>query len=806
MEKYDFKSIEKKWQNYWDDTKYYHAVDFHPTKPKYYALYEFFNVSGNLHMGHLKAAVPGDALARYKRFNGYNVLFPIGGDAFGMPAENAAMKNGIDPHDFVAKGYENIVKQCKSLGLSFDYDRGLCTSDEEYYKWTQWIFLQLYKHGKAYKTKGVVNFCPNCKTTLSNEDSQNGKCDRCGTDVIQVNRWVWYLKMKEYAEKLLVNTDHINMAEGLKNAQRNWIGRTEGMNVDFALVSKNGDDLGKITIYTTCVETIYGVTFLAVAPEIELIDNLKKYITNFDDVIAYRKKTALRKEIDRKADNKEKTGVVLDGIFAINPLTGAKVPVYSADFVLANHGTGAVMAVPTHDQRDYDFAKAFGIEMIQVIEGDVSKKAVEKAEYLAKNSKLLNSAEFSGMNVKDAKKLIAEKLEKMGKGEKKVDYCIGDWAFNRQRYWGEPFPVVICDKCGIVPMDEKDLPLILPKTKDFTPNENGDGPLSKVTDWVNVTCPKCGGKAHRETDIMPNWAGSSWYWLRFMDPHNDKALADPEKIKYWGQVDCYMGGTEHVCRHILYAYFWQNFLYEIGVVPTRDPFAKKMGNGLVLDDTGKKMSKSSKNGVNPMQVSEQYGADVTRLHVQFLGAYEDNIPWTFDGISGITSFLDKVWALQDMIKGDGVSKEHIFDLNKLIKKVSEDYEELKLNTVISALMIFIKKVREDGFITKDELRQFLILLNPLAPHITSEIFERVFKSQILDETWPKYDEKFLVEDTINLPIQVNGKLAKVIAVKRDISQEELLDEIEKQYPEIYNKNKALKKVVFVPNRIVNLIV
>lgn len=806
MEKYDFNKIEDKWIKYWNETKPYAAVDFHPTKKKYYVLYEFFNVSGNLHMGHLKGAIPGDVLARFKRFNGYNVLFPMGGDAFGMPAENAAMKYGTDPHEFVRKGYENIVNQCKAIGLSFDYDRGFCTSDEDYYKWTQWIFLQLFKHGKAYKTKGVVNFCPNCKTTLSNEDSQNGKCDRCGTDVVQVNRWVWYLKMKEYAEKLLVNTDHIDMAEGLKSAQRNWIGRSEGMDVDFKLVSNDGEDLGKITIYTTCVETIYGVTFLAVAPELELLDKLKDKIKNFDEVIAYRKKTALRKEFDRKTDNKEKTGVKLDGIFAINPLTGAKVPVYSADFVLANHGTGAVMAVPTHDQRDYDFAKAFGIDFIQVIEGDVSQKAVEKGEYLSKNSKMLNSQEFDGMPVKEAKKKIADKVESLGVGKRKVDYAISDWAFNRQRYWGEPFPVVICDKCGIVPMREEDLPLILPKTNDFTPNEEGDGPLSKVTSWVNTTCPNCGGKARHETDIMPNWAGSSWYWLRFMDPHNDKALADPEKLKYWGQVDCYMGGNEHVCRHILYAYFWQNFLYEIGVVPSRDPFAKKVGNGLVLDDTGRKMSKSSKNGVNPLQVSQKYGADATRLHVQFLGAYEDNIPWTFDGITGITSFLDKVWALQDMIKGDEVSKEHKIELNKLIKKVTEDYETLKLNTAISAFMIFIKKIREDGFITKEELKTFLILLNPLAPFITSEEFEAVFKSQILNESWPKYDERFLQDDSVKLPIQINGKLSKIIEVKRDISQEELLQEIEKTYPEIYTKDKVLKKIVFVPNRIINLIV
>ena len=805
MKSYDFKAVEQKWQKIWEETRPFRAVDFHPTKPKFYVLYEFYNISGNLHMGHLKGTVPADALARYKRLKGYNVLFPIGGDAFGLPAENAAIKKGINPHDFVRDVMKRVLDQSKALGLSFDYDRTICTSDPEYYKWTQWIFLQLLKNDKAYKKQGFVNFCPNCKTVLSNEDSQGGKCDRCGGDVLQEERWVWFLKMKEYSEKLLGNVDRIQMADNLKDAQRNWIGKSEGMQVAFDLFDDSGEKLGNIEIFTTCIETVYGITFVVMAPEHELVDKLKSYIKNFDEVEEYRKKVALRSEFDRMSNLKEKTGCALKGLYVVNPVNGAKVPLYLADFVLAGYGTGAVMAVPTHDQRDFEFAKEFGIPMIQVIEGDVSKCAVEKKEYLAKNSKLMNSAEFSGMTVKEAKVKIADKIEAMGVGKRQTNYKMTDWPFNRQRYWGEPFPVVFCDKCGAVGLDEKDLPLVLPETEDYLPNANGDSPISKIETFVKCKCPKCGGDARRETDTMPNWAGSSWYWLRYMDPHNDKALVDFEKAKYWGSVDVYTGGTEHITRHVLYAFFWQNFLYEIGAVPTRDPFIRKMGSGLILDDQGKKMSKSSTNGVSPLEVIDKYGADAARLHLHFLGGYEDNTPWTYDGITGITSFLDKVWNLQEIVKGDEVSKEHIVELNKLIKKVGEDLEDLKLNTIISSLMIFLKKVRDDGFITKEEYRQFLILLNPLAPHITSEIYETVFGASILDAKWPEYNEKFLVEDEVKLPIQINGKLSKVISVARDISQDDLMKVIFEKYPEICTADTAVRKVVYVPNRIVNII-
>lgn len=803
MTNYDFKNVEKKWQDKWACDDRLKAVDFHPTKPKFYVLYEFYNISGNLHMGHLKGTVPADALARYKRLKGYNVLFPIGGDAFGLPAENAAIKTGIEPHKFVENGMKNVLEQSKRIGLSFDWSRTFATSDPEYYKWTQWIFLQFLKNGKAYKEKGYVNFCPKCQTVLSNEDSQGGKCDRCGSDVVQVNRDVWFLKMREYSEKLLGNVDRIQMAEHLKEAQRYWIGKTEGVELKLAIVDDEGNYVDDLYIYTTCIETVYGITFASLAPEHKLVEKLKDKIKNYDEVLAYQKATSLKSEFDRISNVKDKTGCKLEGLYAINPVNGNKVALYLADFVIAGSGTGAVMAVPCHDQRDYEFAKKFDIPFIQVIDGDCSNKAVEKAEYLEKNSVLLNSGEFSGLPVKEAKQKITEMVIEKGYGKKQVNYKMKDWPFNRQRYWGEPFPVVFCDNCGIVGLDEKDLPLTLPKTNDYLPNANGDSPLSKIESFVNCTCPKCGAKAKRETDTMPNWAGSSWYWLRYCDPHNDKALADYDKLKYWGSVDVYTGGTEHITRHVLYAFFWQNFLYEIGAVPTRDPFVRKMGSGLILDDEGKKMSKSSKNGVSPLEVIDKYGADVARMHLHFLAGYEDSCQWTYKGIEGIVNFLDKVWKLQDMIKGEAVSSSHEADLHQLIKKASSDYENLKLNTCIAALMTFMKKIKEDGYITKEELRQFLIILNPLAPHITSEEYELVFGKDILDEKFPEYDEAKMVKKEINLPVQVNGKLKGTVLIDTTIPQEQIK---ELCMPTAKITADQIKKVIYVPNRIINFIV
>ena len=805
---YNFKEVEEKWEKRWEEEKSFKAIDFHPSKPKYYVLYEFYNISGNLHMGHLKGSVPADALARMKRFQGYNVLFPIGGDSFGLPAENAAMKTGIDPKVFVENGMKNVLEQSKRIGLSFDYDRAFATSDEEYYKWTQWIFLQFYKEGKAYKKKGVVNFCPNCKTVLSNEDSQGGLCDRCHGKVLQAERWVWFLKMKEYSEKLLGNVDRITMNENLKELQRNWIGKSEGMKISFDIVDENNNKLTNAEIFTTCPETIYGITFMVMAPEHELISKLQDKINNYEEVKKYQEATKYRSELDRMSNQKDKTGCKLEGLYGVNPVNGNKVPIYIADFVLAGYGTGMVMAVPAHDQRDYEFAKEYNIPMIQVIEGNVEEQAVEKGEYLGKNSKLMNSEEFSGMPVKEAKEKIKEKIISTGKGIKEINYKMQDWSFNRQRYWGEPFPIVFCPECGTVPVPEEELPVRLPKTKDYMPREDGSSPLSKIEEWVNCKCPKCGGPAKRETDTMPNWAGSSWYWLRYCDPHNSEKLADLEKLKYWGSVDVYTGGTEHITRHVLYAFFWQNFLYEIGAVPTRDPFIKKMGSGLILDDTGKKMSKSSANGVSPMEVIDKYGSDVARLHVHFLGGYEDNIAWTYDGINGIVNFINKVWDLQNMIKdSQELSIEQEYDINFLTKKVTEDLEELKLNTSIAAFMGYLKKIKDRGYVTKEELKTFLILLNPLAPHITSEMYEKVFGKDILNETWPTYEETKLNKDSFTMVVQVNGKIRGKITASSNTTNEEML-ELAKTIDNVklFISNKEVVKVITVPKKLVNIVV
>ena len=802
---YNFKEIEKKWQDKWYNEKSFRAIDFHPTKPKYYVLYEFYNISGNLHMGHLKGTVPADALARMKRLQGYNVLFPIGGDAFGLPAENAAIKNGINPEEFVKNGMEKAMEQSRRIGLSFDWDRTICTSDPSYYKWTQWIFKKFFEHNKAYKQKGIVNYCPNCHTVLSNEDSQGGECDRCHGKVIQEERWVWFLKMKEYSEKLLENIDKIDMNENLKELQRNWIGKSEGMEINFDIIDGNNNKIATSSIFTTCIETIYGIAFFVIAPEHKLIDEIKQYITNYKEVKEYQKQTAYRSKLDRISNQKDKTGCLLEGIKAINPINGNKVPIYISDFVLENYGTGIVMAVPAHDQRDYELAKKFHISMIQVIDGNINKQAYEKNDYIKNNSVMINSEEFNGMKVIEVKEKIIDKIIKLGIGKKQVNYKMQDWSFNRQRYWGEPFPIVFCDNCGIVSLDDNDLPLVLPKTNDYLPNETGSSPLSKIDEWVNCRCPKCDGIAKRETDTMPNWAGSSWYWLRYCDPHNDKALADYEKLKYWGSIDCYTGGTEHITRHVLYAFFWQNFLYEIGVVPTRDPFIRKMGSGLILDDTGKKMSKSSTNGVSPIQVIDEYGTDVARLHVHFLGGYEDNTPWTYDGINGITSFINKVWNLQNMIVGNEISNNHKYEINHLIKKVTEDIENLKLNTAIAAFMSFINIINKDKFITKEELRIFLILLNPLAPHITSEMYEIVFAKNIIDDKWPEYNEQALIKEEIHLPIQINGKMKKTITITKDIADENIIIEmIKTEYPHLITSD--IKKVIYIKDKIINIII
>ena len=762
---YNFKEVEDKWQKRWENEEAFKAIDFHPTKPKYYILYEFYNISGNLHMGHLKGTIPADALARMKRFQGYNVLFPIGGDAFGLPADN--------PKDFVDKGMKNVINQSKKLGLSFDYDRMIVTSSEEYYKWTQWIFLQLYKNGKAYKEKGIVNYCPNCKTVLSNEDSQNGICDRCHGKVIQKDRFVWYLKMREYADKLLGNIERIDMSDNLKELQRNWIGKTKGYEVKFDIVDRQGRKISTESVFTNNIESIKSASFLLMAPEHSFIKNNNDVINNISEVLDYQNKTMFRSEFDRLSNQNNKTGCILNNVYAINPINNEILPIIVTDYVIANYGTGINIASNVDKKTMFDYVDKFNIP----INEEVLLSNEEVIDILLRNNRIVE----------------------------KTNYKMQDWPFNRQRYWGEPFPIVFCDNCGTVSLRESDLPLKLPYTNDYLPNEKGDSPLSKISDWVNTKCPICGSNAKRETDTMPNWAGSSWYWLRYCDPHNSEKLADYEKLKYWGSVDCYTGGTEHITRHVLYAFFWQNFLYEIGVVPTRDPFIRKMGSGLILDSEGKKMSKSSTNGVSPLEVIDQYGCDTARLHVHFLGGYEDNTPWTYDGMNGITSFLNKVWGLKDIIKGNEISKEHEGMLSYLCEKVSSDIDNLKLNTAIASYMKFVNVIKKDGFITKEELRMFLILLNPLAPHITSEIYEIVFNKNIVNEKWPSISKTKEITTT-NIVININNKKKLILACPKGLSKEELLDYLytKVEFNNIFG-DITIDNIYHVPDRLINII-
>ncbi len=804
MQEYDFKKIEEKWAKYWVEKKSYKAEDF-SEKPKFYVLSEFFGPNGKgIHLGHVKCFTPTDIIARYMRFKGYNVLYPAGWDAFGLPTENYAIKTGEQPIAVTERNVQKFKSQLTRMGYSFDWDREIGTSDEDYYKWTQWIFLQLYNNGLAYKASGEVNFCPQCKTVLSNEDSQGGLCDRCHGEVVRRQRDVWYLKMQSYSDKMLEDVENIDMKESLKDSQRNWIGRSVGAEIVFPI--KDSEE--GLKVFTTRPDTIYGVTFMVIAPEHPLTKSDK--LKNIDEVNAYKAEASKKSSIERSA-NKDKTGVRLDGITALNPITNKEIPVYISDYVMMDYGTGAIMAVPAHDDRDYEFAKKFGIPIVQVIEGgDISESAYTG------DGVHINSGNLNNLGVKEAISLMIETLEKMGCGHEMVNYKMQDWPFNRQRYWGEPFPIVFCDECGIVPLDEKDLPLVLPKTDDFIPNETGASPLSKLSDWVNCKCPKCGKPAVRETDTMPNWAGSSWYWLRYLDPKNDKEFVSQDKLNYWGQVDLYTGGVEHVTRHMLYASFWNNFLYDIGKVPNKTAFKRRMCNGLVLDSEGKKMSKSSGNAIDPIDVVSEYGADTFRLHMMFIGEYEKNNNWTLKGITGIKRFLNGVWSLQDMVKGDEVSKEHEFILHNLIKRCDttiydanpehtsyEQHNDFKFNTVIANMMTFMNKIREDGWITKEELRSFLVLLNPFAPFITAELYEIVFGGDIVNEKFPEFDESKTVTSTVEIPVQVKGKRKAVINISAVAEESEALAEAVKA---IGISADDVKKVIYKQGKIINLIV
>ena len=788
MKEYDFKNIESKWQKVWDDNGAFVAID-NDKRPKQYLLFEFPYPSGaGMHMGHVRAYSAVEALARKRRLQGYNVLCPMGYDAFGLPAENYAIKTGKHPEGLTNKTIANFSEQVRSLGFSVDWSRCISTCEPTFYKWTQWIFLQMFKKGLAYRAVNKVNFCEKCKCVLANEDCEAGKCDRCGTKVVQKERMVWFLKIRDYAERLLEGLDRTEFLDSVKQGQRHWIGKSEGLEIDFKTT-----DGQKLTVYTTRADTVFGITFLVVAPEHQILKS--KAIKNAEAIAKYVEQSKFKKEFDRKL-NKQKTGVKVDGISAINPFTNQEIPVYTADYVLSGHGTGAIIAVPAHDQRDYEFAKKHKINILQIIEGDITEKAYEG------DGKHINSDFINGMDIKDAIDAVSKYCVKHGIGRARVDYSITDWAFNRQRYWGEPIPIIYCKKCGTVPVPEQELPLTLPFVDDYKPDDEGNSPLSRAKDFVNCTCPKCGAKAVRETDTMPQWAGSSAYWLRFMDPRNDKEFIAKDKMKYWNQVDLYSGGQEHVARHLIYARFWHKFLYDLGVVAFDEPFKKRVQQGLILASDGSKMSKSAGNVVNPLDYAAKHGADVLRVLLYFLGDFSASAPWSDDALFGCERFLRRVWNLQDIVKGSGVSEKHIYKINQLIQKVEDDSENLKFNGAIASLMEFLNIVVSDGYITDDEFYIFLRLLYPFAPHITEELAEIIGKEPIFKSVWPVADKTFLLEKTLNMPVQVNGKLRGVVVINLDDAEDVVIGKVK---TDTNIDIEDAKKIVFIKNKIINII-
>ncbi len=798
---YDFKSVEPKWQKKWEDSGVFHAQD-NSDKKKFYALVEFPYPSGaGMHVGHIKAYSGLEVVSRKRRMQGYNVLFPIGFDAYGLPTENYAIKTGIHPRKVTDTNIAKFTGQLQRVGFSFDWTRVIDTTQEEYYKWTQWIFLKMFENGLAFRDKTLVNYCPSCKVVLSNEDSQGGKCDICHSDIIQKSKDVWYLRITAYADKLLDGLKDVDFLPNIKLQQENWIGKSTGAFVNFNI--KNTDE--KLRIYTTRPDTLFGVTFMVMAPEHPMLDKFRDMISNFDDVAAYRAECAKKTEFERTQLIKDKTGVRLDGFSAINPVSGKEIPIFISDYVMMGYGTGAIMAVPAHDQRDYDFAKKFGVDIIEVIKGgDISKEAY------AGDGEMVNSDFLNGCTKKkDSIEKMIDVLTKKGIGEKGVQYKMKDWAFNRQRYWGEPIPIVYCEKCGMVPVPYDELPLKLPKVENFAPGSDGESPLAKIEDFVNCTCPKCGGKAKRETDTMPQWAGSSWYFLRYIDPHNDKAFADKEKLGYWGPVDWYNGGMEHVTRHLIYSRFWHRFLYDIGEVPFKEPYAKRTAQGLILGPDGEKMSKSKGNVVDPNDVVDEYGADVLRTYVLFMGDYEKAAPWSESSVKGCKRFVDRVWNLQTILSDKkGLSEKLESAFHKTIKKVSDDIETLKYNTAIAALMTLLNDIYDYGEITRDELLIFIKLLNPFAPHVTEEINETVFGGSMLaDSAWPEYDENKCVDSEIEIAVQVNGKIKARITVSADAEQDDVL-KAAKENAAVKGAidGKATVKELYVKGRLVNIVV
>ncbi len=799
---YDFKSIEKKWQDKWEETGVFHAVDF-SEKPKFYGLVEFPYPSGaGMHVGHIKAYSGLEVVSRKRRMQGYNVLFPIGFDAYGLPTENYAIKTGIHPRKVTDMNIEKFSSQLKKVGFSFDWTRVIDTTQEDYYKWTQWIFLKMFEHGLAFRDKTLVNYCPSCKVVLSNEDSQGGKCDICHSDIVQKSKDVWYLRITKYADKLLEGLDEVDYLPNIKLQQRNWIGKSTGAFVDFDV---KGSDNEKLKIYTTRPDTLFGVTFMVMAPEHPMIDKYADRIANMDAIADYRKECAKKTEFERTQLVKDKTGVKIDGLSGINPVNGKEIPIYISDYVMMGYGTGAIMAVPAHDSRDYDFAKKFGIDIIEVIKGgDISKEAYTG------EGECVNSGFLDGIkNKKEAIEKMADYLSEKGIGEKGVQYKMKDWAFNRQRYWGEPIPIVYCPHCGMVPVPYDELPLKLPKVENFEPGSDGESPLAKIESFVNCKCPKCGADARRETDTMPQWAGSSWYFLRYIDPHNDKAFADRDKLKYWGEVDWYNGGMEHVTRHMIYSRFWHKFLYDIGEVPFDEPYAKRTAQGLILGPDGDKMSKSKGNVVDPNDVVDEYGADVLRTYVLFMGDYEKAAPWSKSSVKGCKRFVDRVWALQDMLtEGDEYSKELESAFHKTIKKVSEDIEGMKFNTAIAALMTLLNDIYNKGSINNAELKAFVTLLNPFAPHVTEEIWAaQNYGGMLADGHWVDYDEAKCVDDEIEIVAQINGKVRAKLMIPAEIESAEAI-ELAKKDPAIAAavEGKSIVKELYVKGRLVNIVI
>lgn len=796
------KRIEKKWQDIWDNEKAFAATNDY-SKPKYYALVEFPYPSGQgLHVGHPRPYTALDIVARKRRMQGYNVLYPMGWDAFGLPTENYAIKNKIHPKIVTANNVKRFKAQLHSLGYSFDWDREINTTDPNYYKWTQWIFLKLFKAGLAYKKEMPINWCTSCKVGLANEEVVNGVCERCGSEVVRKVKSEWMLKITDYADKLIEGLDSVDYIERVKVSQKNWIGRSEGAEVDFQLKDKED----KLRVYTTRPDTLFGATYMVVSPEHPYIDKYKSSITNWDEIAAYREEAAKKSDFERTELAKDKTGVVLGGITAINPVNGKEIPIWISDYVLMTYGTGAIMAVPAHDDRDWEFAKKFGLPMIQVVEGTNGAVDIDAAAFTdVATGKLINSDFLNGLEVKDAKEKMKDFLEEKGIGNRKVNFKLRDWVFSRQRYWGEPIPIIHCDKCGYVPIDESELPLELPEVESYMPTDNGESPLAAMTDWVNVKCPCCGGPAKRETDTMPQWAGSSWYFLRYTDPDNNEALASKEALKYWLPVDWYNGGMEHTTLHLLYSRFWHKFLYDQGVVPTPEPYQKRTSHGMILGENGEKMSKSRGNVVNPDDIVEAYGADTLRTYEMFIGAFDLSASWSEDGVKGCRRFLDRVWKLQELVNDDmSYSKDMETKMHQTIKKVSLDFENLKYNTAIAAMMSLINDFYKKNSVTKGEFKTLITLLNPVAPHITEELWEVMgFDGRLYQTEWPTYDEAKTVETTVEIAVQINGKTKATITIDKDDAKDDVIEKAKEALGDRLNGN--IIKEIYVPGRIVNIV-